>query len=175
MHFDSVSLHCEHIWPVRIPVFQRPLTVPLHNPHGRQIACHEGCARRLWKSLSPPWRKSVMGPVMGEAWSDKIRNERAATSSFWFHWQAGIWCQTHTSKCHRPRLGVRFFTYWCWACNEVSIIIMPQTWTRSQQFSIDIFWQCVYVFLMIHWKKCVKYQMTYKGLKGSPLLKSNFD
>ena len=39
------------VWPMETStVFQRPLTVPLHSPNGRQIVCRLGCARGLWNS-----------------------------------------------------------------------------------------------------------------------------
>ena len=34
-------------------IFYRSFKVSLYSPDGRQIACHQGCTRRLWKSLSP--------------------------------------------------------------------------------------------------------------------------
>ena len=44
-------------WTVELPtIFQSPVTVPLHNPNGRQM----GCARGLWKSLWMVWSSPAM-------------------------------------------------------------------------------------------------------------------
>ena len=74
--------HWLHDWPVQIwigdtyrlnaggviTIFQRPLTVSLYSPNGRpfawQMACHYGCARRLWNRLMVQYFCSVVPPDM---------------------------------------------------------------------------------------------------------------
>ena len=146
----QAAMHCELMWPLEIPTaFSEAIDSSLHSPNARQFAWHEGCARRLWDSLTNSditnhrgcqirhVRYKYQRPRDVRENSGSVHNEDISTQYITQNWISIQWRRIFSIN-HRPAIGITSVTSFLYVdflscckqlCKHIYYLISPhQHW-----------------------------------------------